>query len=273
MSREPSDTGRLFRSLRADSVEAIPAIGAGQAAKLRTLAAPQTQAAPLVINSSLPAAPIIDVLEASKEQSDIPDADQYGDIDVAEFSGGQPFADHDSLPMPVAAAPIPAMMTLDAVVDAEPETRRSWMPSKRDRSARRDTDRSSQEAVVRSSSQGMTATAAWVMIVVVTMIFGLVDALLFGSGLGWFTGIALLIVTVFAALRVQPADGIIPVLTAPIAFFIADVTVGQLNLGANGATLTNRVVQAFFSLANSWFWIFGAVVAAVVIMIARRRRG
>ena len=54
---------------------------------------------------------------------------------------------------------------------------------------------------------------------------------------------------------------------------VADVTVGQLNLGANGATLTNRVVQAFFSLANSWIWIFGAVVAAVVIMIARRRRG
>jgi hypothetical protein len=37
--------------------------------------------------------------------------------------------------------------------------------------------------------------------------------------------------------------------------------------------MLNRVVVTFFTLADNWFWVIGATLAALVIVLVRRRRG
>lgn len=114
--------------------------------------------------------------------------------------------------------------------------------------------------------------AAYLFVIIVTLIAGLIDAFAFGEGLGAFTGVFLLIATVIAALRVQVEDAIVPVLAAPIAMLIAAATVGQLNLGNSGTSITSRGVAFFFTFADNWFWIFAAVIIALVVMVVRRAR-
>ena len=114
--------------------------------------------------------------------------------------------------------------------------------------------------------------AAYLFVIVVTLVAGLIDAFAFSEGLGAFTGVFLLISTVIAALRVQVQDAIVPVLAAPIAMLIAALTVGQLNLGNAGTSMTSRSVEFFFTFANNWIWIFGSVLIAFIVMIVRRSR-
>jgi hypothetical protein len=54
-------------------------------------------------------------------------------------------------------------------------------------------------------------------------------------------------------------------------FGLAALTAGQFFLGSAGGLL-NRLVQVFFTLGANWFWIVGSVIAAVVVMVIRRRR-
>ena len=114
--------------------------------------------------------------------------------------------------------------------------------------------------------------AAYLFVIVVTLVAGLIDAFAFGEGLGAFTGVFLLIATVIAALRVQVEDAIVPVLAAPIAMLIAAATVGQLNLGNAGSSLTSRGVEFFFTFADNWLWIFASVIIALIVMVVRRTR-
>lgn len=210
--REPSDTGRLFRSSRAESATAIIAIRPDQASKLRTLAPAVAPAAP---------AP-------------------------ARASSNAPISINS------AAAP-PAALLPPVEYEAE-------------RSSRRELPR------IPSISGGFTSMAAYLFVIVVTLVAGLIDAFAFGEGLGAFTGIFLLIATVIAALRVQVEDAIVPVLAAPLAMLIAALTVGQLNLGNAGSSLTTRGVEFFFTFADNWLWIFASVIIALVVMIVRRSR-
>lgn len=212
--REPSDTGRLFRSARAESSTAIIAIRPDQASKLRTLTPAAAPASP---------AP-------ARAQTDAP------------------------ITINSAAAPAAALLP---PVDYEVESKRS---------SRRELPR------IPSLSGGLTSMAAYLFVIVVTLVAGLIDAFAFGEGLGAFTGIFLLLATVIAALRVNIADAIVPVLAAPIAMLIAALTVGQLNLGNSGTSLTSRGVAFFFTFANNWLWIFGSVAIALIIMIVRRSR-
>ncbi len=212
--REPSDTGRLFRSSRAESATAIIAIRPDQASKLRTLSPAAAPTAP---------AP-------------------------ARSEAGAPISINS------AAAPAAALLP---PVEYEVEGRRS---------SRRELPR------IPSIGGGFTSMAAYLFVIVVTLVAGLIDAFAFGEGLGAFTGIFLLIATIIAALRVQIEDAIVPVLAAPIAMLIAAATVGQLNLGNSGTSLTSRAVAFFFTFADNWFWIFASVIIALVLMIVRRAR-
>ena len=153
-----------------------------------------------------------------------------------------------------ASAPVAAMLP---PVEYETESKRS---------SRRELPR------IPSIGGGFTSMAAYLFVIVVTLVAGLIDAFAFGEGLGAFTGIFLLISTVIAALRVQVQDAIVPVLAAPIAMLIAAATVGQLNLGNSGTSLTSRAVAFFFTFADNWFWIFASVIVALVLMIVRRSR-
>ena len=212
--REPSDTGRLFRSSRAESATAIIAIRPDQAAKLRTLtpAAAPSAPAPARVNSEAP------------------------------------------ISINSAAAPAAALLP---PVEYEDEGKRS---------SRRELPR------IPSIGGGFTSMAAYLFVIIVTLIAGLIDAFAFGEGLGAFTGVFLLIATVIAALRVQVEDAIVPVLAAPIAMLIAAATVGQLNLGNSGTSITSRGVAFFFTFADNWFWIFAAVIISLVVMVVRRAR-
>ena len=210
--REPSDTGRLFRSSRAESATAIIAIRPDQASKLRTLTPAVAPAAPA------------------------------------------PARAHSDAPISINSAAAPAAALLPPV-DYEAE-----------RSPRRELPR------IPSISGGFTSMAAYLFVIVVTLVAGLIDAFAFGEGLGAFTGIFLLIATVIAALRVQVEDAIVPVLAAPLAMLIAALTVGQLNLGNAGSSLTSRGVEFFFTFADNWLWIFASVIIALVVMVVRRSR-
>jgi hypothetical protein len=210
--REPSDTGRLFRSSRAESATAIIAIRPDQASKLRTLTPAVAPAAPAPARASSDA------------------------------------------PITINSAAAPAAALLPPV---EYET---------ERSSRRELPR------IPSISGGFTSMAAYLFVIVVTLVAGLIDAFAFGEGLGAFTGIFLLIATVIAALRVQVEDAIVPVLAAPLAMLIAALTVGQLNLGNAGSSLTTRAVEFFFTFADNWLWIFASVIIALVVMVVRRSR-
>lgn len=212
--RELSDTGRLFRSSRAESSSAIVAIRPEQASKLRTLTPPATSAAPAVARS----------------------------VDAGPISINS------------SAAPASALLP---PVDFEAEGKRT---------SRRELPR------IPSISEGLTSMAAYLFVIIVTLVAGLVDAFAFGEGLGAFTGIFLLIATVIAALRVQAQDAIVAVLAAPIAMLIAALTVGQLNLGNAGTSLTSRAVAFFFTFADNWLWIFASVIVALIIMVVRRSR-
>ncbi|MGI9136942.1 MAG: DUF6542 domain-containing protein [Candidatus Nanopelagicales bacterium] len=212
--REPSDTGRLFRSSRAESATAIIAIRPDQASKLRTL----TPAA-------APSAPA-------------------------------PARAESGAPIPINSAAAPAAALLPPVGYEAEGTRTS----------RRELPR------IPSIGGGFTSMAAYLFVIVVTLVAGLIDAFAFGEGLGSLTGVFLLIATVIAALRVQVQDAIVPVLAAPIAMLIAALTVGQLNLGNSGTSLTSRGVAFFFTFANNWLWIFASVIIALIVMIVRRSR-
>ena len=212
--REPSDTGRLFRSTRAESTTAIIAIRPDQASKLRTLTP-----------SAAPSSPA-----------------------PARAESGAPISINS------AAAPAAALLP---PVEFEAEGKRS---------SRRELPR------IPSIGGGLTSMAAYLFVIAVTLVAGLIDAFAFGEGLGAFTGIFLLIATVIAALRVQIADAIVPVLAAPIAMLIAALTAGQLNLGNSGTSLTSRAVAFFFTFANNWLWIFASVIIALIVMIVRRSR-
>lgn len=210
--REPSDTGRLFRSARAESATAIIAIRPDQASKLRTLTPAAAPAAPARAESAAP------------------------------------------ISINSSAAPAAALLPPVDYEDERPRSSRRELPG------------------IPSFSGGLTSMAAYLFVIIVTLVAGLIDAFAFGEGLGAFTGIFLLIATVIAALRVQIQDAIVPVLAAPIAMLIAALTVGQLNLGNSGTSLTSRAVAFFFTFANNWLWIFASVIIALIVMIVRRSR-
>lgn len=124
----------------------------------------------------------------------------------------------------------------------------------------------------RAAASGITATAVYLLIIGVTVIVAFANALLLGGKVGWPTGLALLIVTVFCALKVRRDDDITVIITPPIAFFIAAITAAQLFIGESQRSLINRAVVMFFTLAENWVWIIGSTIVAAVIVIVRRRR-
>lgn len=117
----------------------------------------------------------------------------------------------------------------------------------------------------------MTALGVTVVVGGTTLLFGLADALLFGPGLGWLTGIALLLSSVLAAMRVRIDTAPSAIFAPPLAFFAAAVTVGQLGQSVASGALS-RAVVVFFLLAENWLWIIGATVAALLIVVVRTRQ-
>ena len=162
---------------------------------------------------------------------------------------------------PVLIAPDGAVITADAGLlnDA---------PVKQSRRERRNS--AARDSGHRRS--GISAGAVYIIVIGVTVIVGFVNAWLGGGELGWPTGVALVASSVYCALRVRRDDDVVAFITPPIAFFLAAITAGQAFRGASGGGLINRAQLVFFTLAYNWYWVIGATVVALVIVLVRRRR-
>lgn len=123
--------------------------------------------------------------------------------------------------------------------------------------------------VKRSRAPGLRPGAVYVIDIALTLLVAFLEVLLRGQ-IGWMTGVALVIASVYTASVVRMSDWVVVILAPPIAFFLATVTVGQLNVSDTG--LINRVAQVFFMLGTNWFWVVGAIALAFVTTLVRRRR-
>ncbi|MFM8515816.1 MAG: DUF6542 domain-containing protein [Actinomycetota bacterium] len=116
----------------------------------------------------------------------------------------------------------------------------------------------------------ITAVGVYVGVIGLTTLIAFGEVLIFGDQPNWITGVALVAVSVAAALGVRRRDDFTAVFAPPLAFLVVALTAGQLN--NVGTTMTSRAVAAFFVLGYNWMWIVGATLAALVIVVLRRRR-
>jgi len=119
---------------------------------------------------------------------------------------------------------------------------------------------------------GLRPGAVYVVDIVVTMLFAFIDVLIRSDGLGWITGLGMVIAAVYTALVVRQSEWVVTLIAPPLAFLAAALTAGQLNLGPSGDSILNRIAHVFFTLGGNWFWIVLAVGAAFAISLVRQRR-
>jgi hypothetical protein len=119
---------------------------------------------------------------------------------------------------------------------------------------------------------GLRPGAVYVVDIVVTVLFAFIDVLIRSDGLGWITGIGMVIAAVYTALVVRQSDWVVTLIAPPLAFFAAAMTAGQINLGPSGDSILNRIAHVFFTLGGNWFWIVLAVAAAFAVSLVRQRR-
>ena len=123
------------------------------------------------------------------------------------------------------------------------------------------------------AAPGVRATGVWLVVIGVTVVMGFADALVVGTTqLGWLTGVSLLAASVYGALVVRREDAIIAVIAPPLAFFLATITAGQLTLPPTGDLLVREAFMIVTTLGANAPWIFGSTIAALVIVLVRRRR-
>jgi hypothetical protein len=122
-------------------------------------------------------------------------------------------------------------------------------------------------------ARGITGGAVYLIVIGVTTLVAFANVLISDGKVGWLTGLALVISSVYAALTVRREDDAVAIIVPPVAFLVAALTAGQLFIGSAEGSLLNRAVVAFFTLADNWIWIIGATAAALVIVLVRRRRG
>lgn len=122
------------------------------------------------------------------------------------------------------------------------------------------------------SSRGARAGVVYLVVIGLTVVVGFLNALLGGGTLGWPTGLALLLGSVYGALVIRRDADVAAFIIPPVAFLIAALTAGQVFLDANEGSLLNRAVIVFFTLADNWIWIIGSTLVALVIVLVRRRR-
>jgi hypothetical protein len=123
----------------------------------------------------------------------------------------------------------------------------------------------------RTGAPGLRPGAVYVIDIVVTVIAALIDVYLLGDGIGWLTGVGLLIATAFTAWVVRRSEWVTAAIAPPLAFLVAALTAGQLNLATSGGSFVDRIAQVFFTLGNNWLWILGSVALATGISAVRHR--
>ena len=78
--------------------------------------------------------------------------------------------------------------------------------------------------------------------------------------------------SIYGALVVRRPDDIVAVTAPPLAFFLATITAGQLTLPPAGGFLVREAFMVITTLGANALWIFGSTLAALAIVLIRRRR-
>ena len=245
---EGAPTGRLFRSLRAEgdtANAAVPALTIDQAVGLRTVSlGDSTFGAPAVA----PAAPLV---------TPSPAEDVF--LDDGPPVGVAPGAASGAASVAVAGAVPVAGAEAASVAGASPAgagtTYVGGVGGRRGAHA----------------APGIRASGVWLVVIGVTVLVAFADVIVVGA-VNWITGLALMAASVYGAFMVRMADWPIAVIAPPLAMFLAVVTAGQLTLGPITDLLVNEALMIVITLGNNVLWIFGATVAALVIVLLRRSR-
>ena len=263
---EGAPTGRLFRSLRAEgdtANAAVPALTIDQAVGLRTVSlGDSTFGAPAVA----PAAPL--VTPSPAEDVFLDDGPPVGAASGAVSAGSAAsIADAGAAPVAVAGAVPVAGAEAASVAGASPAggeaasgigagtTYAGGVGGRRGAHA----------------APGIRASGVWLVVIGVTVLVAFADVIVVGA-VNWITGLALMAASVYGAFMVRMADWPIAVIAPPLAMFLAVVTAGQLTLGPITDLLVNEALMIVITLGNNVLWIFGATVAALVIVLLRRSR-
>lgn len=113
--------------------------------------------------------------------------------------------------------------------------------------------------------------AGTVLVVVATTVLAAVADYVVTGSLGWVTGIALVLASGYAALSVRPSEAFWALVSPPLAFFIATVTVGQLTV-TSGSFLVRQGLLIPLTLGRNALWIVLATALSIAIVVVRRRR-
>lgn len=231
MSDTTTPTGRLFRSLRAEGSAADDAVPA------------------LALDE------VVGLRSVSLASSSVPEMTPQPE----NLSGTMP--DIPAVIAPVVPAPVvpaPVVPAPVEVLDASspPPPAAESGPARRPGA---------------HAQRGIGAGSVWLIVIGITLVMAFADALVMGQvGLGWLTGIALVVASVYAAFTVRPDDALIAVVAPPLAFFLATLTAGQLTVSTSGDWLINEAFMIVTTLGSNALWIFGATIAALVIVLIRR---
>lgn len=239
----PPPTGRLFRSLRAEGETAntaVPALELDDVVSLRsvTLAAPEIAVVGGMDRPAEAERPALTFEEPPPQPS---------------------LWAQDPVPPATPVVAVAAAPADQLVAGAIPE---AAVPGPVGRGRRAAT-----------SNRGLQAWAVWLVVIGVTVVVAWAEALALGRGIDWITGAALVIASVYAAIAVRRDDALIAVIAPPIAFFLATITAGQVRLPDVGSFLVRESFMVVTTLGNNAAWIFGATIAALIIVLVRRWLG
>jgi hypothetical protein len=240
---ESSPTGRLFRSLHADgdlAEDAVIALDLDEVVRLSTvsLSPPEDSRA----SSSREASSDPPAADA-RLSAGLPDEQPPTTID-ADFA--HLFVDSKDGDTPA-----------DDVAQSVPPTPTSPGQHRRRRNSA-------------AMSHGIPAWIAMLMIVGVTLLMAIADVVVTGA-IGWLTGIALVVVSGYAAASVRPQDGYWAIVSPPLAFLITTLIVGQFTISGGGFWVRQGLIIPF-TLGRAALWIVLATAAAALIVSIRRRR-
>jgi len=125
-------------------------------------------------------------------------------------------------------------------------------------------------AEVREQQSGLRALAVFILVTGFTVLIAFANAILTGS-IGALTGIALVVVSAYAAATVSMRDRFWAMVTPPIAFLTATVTAGQLTTTSSGGFWVKQGLLIPFTLGQNVVWILVATAVAVLIVWVRQR--
>ena len=252
---EGAPTGRLFRSLRAEgdtANSAVPALTIDQAVGLRTVslgdstfgASAVPPAAPLVAPSPAEDVFLDDYSRAAPSSPSAAAGAAAGEARVAGVAAGAAAGEAAGAGAEPTASPAGLGTTYAGGVGGR-------------RGAH--------------AAPGIRASGVWLVVIGVTVLVAFADVVVVGA-VNWITGLALVAASIYGAFMVRMTDWPIAVIAPPLAMFLAVITAGQLTLGPVTDLLVNEALMIVITLGNNVLWIFGATIAALVIVLIRRSR-